>query len=138
MPASKPVEFRRRAVELELANAIFEWIEAFYNPIRRHSALGYLSPVDHERLHIAAPTAAWSPHHPCPGNRGQVRTRQQGRIRPLPIEGGTYSSPENRSHADCRAIPRAAPIRAQLTPRPRSSRTHSVSPSSTWVATFAI
>ena len=42
----------------ELANAIFEWIEAFYNPVRRHSALGYLSPIDHERLHIAANEAA--------------------------------------------------------------------------------
>ncbi|MDQ4037202.1 MAG: IS3 family transposase, partial [Actinomycetota bacterium] len=25
----------------DLANAIFEWIEAFYNPLRRHSALDY-------------------------------------------------------------------------------------------------
>jgi putative transposase len=29
----------------ELGTAIFEWIEAFYNPRRRHSALDYLSPV---------------------------------------------------------------------------------------------
>jgi putative transposase len=42
----------------ELANAIFEWIEAFYNPIRRHSALGYLSPIDYERVHTAAEIAA--------------------------------------------------------------------------------
>ncbi|HTW18963.1 MAG TPA: IS3 family transposase [Mycobacteriales bacterium] len=42
----------------ELATAIFEWIEAFYNPVRRHSALAYLSPVDHERLHTAAEAAA--------------------------------------------------------------------------------
>ncbi len=28
--------------------AIFEYIECFYNPKRRHSALGYLSPVDYE------------------------------------------------------------------------------------------
>lgn len=42
----------------ELANAIFEWIEAFYNPTRRHSALGYRSPVEFERLHTAAPSAA--------------------------------------------------------------------------------
>jgi len=26
----------------ELASAIFEYIEAFYNPVRRHSALDYL------------------------------------------------------------------------------------------------
>ena len=28
--------------------SVFEYIEAFYNPRRRHSALGYLSPVHHE------------------------------------------------------------------------------------------
>ena len=30
------------------AGAIFEWIEVFYNRIRRHSTLGYLSPADFE------------------------------------------------------------------------------------------
>jgi putative transposase len=33
----------------ELANAIFEWIECWYNPYRRHSSLGMLSPADYER-----------------------------------------------------------------------------------------
>ena len=28
----------------ELIGEVFEYIEAFYNPIRRHSTLGYLSP----------------------------------------------------------------------------------------------
>lgn len=32
----------------QLASAIFEWIEAWYNPRRRHSALDYLSPIDYE------------------------------------------------------------------------------------------
>jgi putative transposase len=41
----------------ELANAIFEWIEAFYNPIRRHFALD-LSPIDYERTHTPAADAA--------------------------------------------------------------------------------
>jgi putative transposase len=29
--------------------AVFEYIEGFYNPHRRHSALGYLSPAEYER-----------------------------------------------------------------------------------------
>jgi putative transposase len=29
--------------------AVFDFIEAFYNPRRRHSALAYLSPVEYER-----------------------------------------------------------------------------------------
>ena len=28
---------------------VFDYIERFYNPTRRHSTLGYLSPVDSER-----------------------------------------------------------------------------------------
>jgi transposase InsO family protein len=42
----------------ELASAIFEWIEGFYNPLRRHSGLGYRSPNDFEDLHSAATAAA--------------------------------------------------------------------------------
>ncbi len=30
-------------------SAIFEYIEVFYNRKRRHSALGYVSPVEYER-----------------------------------------------------------------------------------------
>ena len=33
----------------ELALAIFEWIEAWYNPRRRHSSIGDLAPVEHEQ-----------------------------------------------------------------------------------------
>ena len=36
-----------------LAQAMFHWIEAFYNPTRRHSTLDYLSPVDYEATTVA-------------------------------------------------------------------------------------
>lgn len=42
----------------ELATAMFEWIEGFYNCRRRHSALGYLSQDEFETLHKRAASAA--------------------------------------------------------------------------------
>jgi len=38
--------------------AVFDYIEAFYNPRRRHSALGYLSPAEYERRYRPDTTAA--------------------------------------------------------------------------------
>ncbi len=32
----------------EARTAVFQFIEGFYNPSRRHSALGYLSPIEYE------------------------------------------------------------------------------------------
>lgn len=60
----------------ELATAMFEWIEAFYNPIRSHSGLDYRSPVEFERLHKTANPAARSPHQNRPENRLQVNSRR--------------------------------------------------------------
>ncbi|MGB3373535.1 MAG: IS3 family transposase [Microbacterium sp.] len=42
----------------QLASAMFEWIEGFYNPRRRHTSLGNLSPAEYEALHTAAEIAA--------------------------------------------------------------------------------
>jgi putative transposase len=38
----------------ELTSEVFEYIEAFYNRNRRHSTLGYLSPVDFENSSLGA------------------------------------------------------------------------------------
>lgn len=47
----------------DLANAIFEWIEAWYNPRRRHSALGNLSPIDYEQHHTTPRPQPRPDHH---------------------------------------------------------------------------
>ena len=49
---------RRWLTRSELASAIFEWIEAWYNPHRRHTSIGDLSPVDYERLYTTTLDAA--------------------------------------------------------------------------------
>jgi transposase InsO family protein len=49
---------RQWATRKELASAIFEWIEAWYNPRRRHTSIDNLSPVDYERLYTTTVVAA--------------------------------------------------------------------------------
>jgi putative transposase len=47
---------RRWQTREELASAIFEWIEAFYNPVRRHTSIGDVSPVEFEINYEATTT----------------------------------------------------------------------------------
>ena len=42
---------KRWSTRLELANAIFEYLEIFHNRQRRHSSLGMLSPIEYELRH---------------------------------------------------------------------------------------
>jgi len=50
---------RRFKTHAEARMAIFEFIEGFYNPRRRHSSIGYLSPVEYE--HRAVDPGAHKP-----------------------------------------------------------------------------
>jgi putative transposase len=45
------IDRRRFRSHSEARMAVFQFIEGFYNPSRRHSALGNLSPVEYERKH---------------------------------------------------------------------------------------
>ena len=45
------LERYRFKTQAEAGMAVFDFIEGWYNPRRRHSALGYLSPIEYERVH---------------------------------------------------------------------------------------
>jgi putative transposase len=49
------VTFERRE---EARRELFQYIEGFYNTRRRHSSLGYLSPVEYERRALISQRAA--------------------------------------------------------------------------------
>ncbi len=54
------IDRRRWATKAEARMALFQFIEGWYNPRRRHSALGYDSPITHEQKHHEALTALHS------------------------------------------------------------------------------
>lgn len=54
------IDRRRWATKAEARMALFQFIEGWYNPRRRHSALGYDSPAVYERKHHEALAASYS------------------------------------------------------------------------------
>jgi len=58
----------------EARRALFSWIEGWYNPHRRHSALGYLSPVSFEQRHSASARCRGQTARRSGGNPGKSRT----------------------------------------------------------------
>ncbi len=55
----------RRQTCDEARMSVFDFIEAFYNPGRRHSALDYLNPAEYERRHY--------PELSCPSDHPSAR-----------------------------------------------------------------
>jgi len=66
------IDRRRFKTQAEARIAVFTFIEGFYNPRRRHSSIGYLSPVDYEKslLDLAArdPAIVLAPLEARPGS----------------------------------------------------------------------
>ena len=60
------------------------WIEGYYNRERRHSTIGYMSPIDYEQAFIAARTL--TPMTPC-----SVTTELGGT--PAPADSGSAAAP---------------------------------------------
>lgn len=54
---SELVDRQSWPTKAELRTAVFDYIECFYNPRRRHSSLGYLSPAEYEKINSEVRTA---------------------------------------------------------------------------------
>ena len=75
---------RRFKSQAEAKMAVFEWIEGWYNPHRRHSALGYRSPVNYERAHAQAGRKIQSASAACGVRRHcVVRSRRRTKRRSI-------------------------------------------------------
>lgn len=60
----------RLRTQAEARLAVFDFIEGWYNPRRRHSALGYVSPVVFERRHQEVPLVARAARAELPAPAG--------------------------------------------------------------------
>jgi putative transposase len=76
----------RFTTQREAHNAVFEWIESWYNPHRRHSSIDYLSPAEFERRHAAAVRLGGSA--PEPPFMNESKRKQEG----LALESGELST----------------------------------------------
>jgi putative transposase len=65
--------------QVEARMAVFEWIEAWYNPRRRHSSIGYLAPVEFERCHAEGKGGGFAPVR-----NGESETQNEHSLRDVP------------------------------------------------------
>jgi hypothetical protein len=79
--------------------AVFNFIEGFYNPLRRHSSLRYLSPVDYDAR--AGARSRYVSLSSCSGRQGQALRAIPNRDRPEPLLRETRRTKEllGRQHA---------------------------------------
>src|SRR5262249_39001970 len=89
--------FRNRG---EARTAVFAFIEGFYNRRRRHSSIGYLSPIDYEQQLVAEPAPprpagglAAVKDKPLGGPQGAVLDRRSARRPPRPAGRGGRMAP---------------------------------------------
>jgi Integrase core domain len=68
--ATQPAAVNTR---VELANAIFDYLEIFHNRKRRHSALGMRTPIEFEKMHTYPIAVALIPASRLHGSGGYIK-----------------------------------------------------------------
>jgi putative transposase len=81
----------------EARAAVFEYIESWYNPRRRHSTLGYLSPIEFERQHTELAQLALEDLISANGSIASTALRVSDGLRTRPISTVGVDSVANPS-----------------------------------------
>ena len=87
------IDRRKWETKTEARLALFTYIEGWYNPRRRHSALEYLSPINFESKHVARPSERGKHELPTAGVCVAVATPPVDNSAPANIESATDLSP---------------------------------------------
>ena len=82
-----------RQTKTEARLALFTYIEGWYNPRRRHSALEYLSPINFESKHAARPSERGKHELPTAGVCVAVATPPVDNSAPGNLKSTTELSP---------------------------------------------
>ena len=72
--------------QLEARTALFTWIEGWYNPRRRHSAIDYLSPINFERKHVEQENTAALEHGLPTASAGTSQAPSAAVDNPAPVQ----------------------------------------------------
>ena len=94
---------RRFKTQAEARLALFQFIEGFYNRSRRHSSIGYLSPLDYERRLLAGP----DPRQPA-GVLAAVKDKPFGRPQRAVLDRRCARRPHQNAGRDGRMAPPGA------------------------------
>ena len=125
----KLIDRCRFTTQAEARLAVFDFIEDFYNPRRRHSALGYLSPNDFERQHDQGTITAPGPSEPA-AVLATVKDKPCGRARRRvltvscarrPMQPARREGRRRATRAEQRNIPREDQAPSNNDPRPQPS-----------------
>ena len=84
------IDRRSFRTQAEARLAIFQFIEGWYNPRRRHSALGYLSPNDYERVRGEGNATCSAQRSSSGSSRPRCFPEQRAKGQDIP-PGGTLS-----------------------------------------------
>jgi transposase InsO family protein len=101
----------RFKTQAEARSAAFLFIEGFYNPRRRHSSIGYLSPIDYERRHQTT-TAIDSDAHKPAAVLAAVKDKPFGRPQEAAVlDRRCARRPHHRAGRDGRMAPPGAELK---------------------------